>query len=176
MRPYKSTIPWGDDTLISPDVKKLNLPISRNAKAEDGKGLGSRFPYKILWGKRETGFSFDYDYLTKVWYNLMQGGENGPQERQGATEFEMMIEFDARRYGYAQLYYPRVIVNGGPIEAKGRDPIVQTVTIDAYQDSVSIPTTPEPTVVYTELLCTFVHRFPDLTSGADMPAWAQANP
>lgn len=175
MRPKGSTTPWGADTLISSDVKKLQYSHENGAKAEDGQGLGSRFPYIIPVGERKISIDFDYNYITRNWYNMMQGGENGPQSKIGTTEFELMIEIDAGKYGSAQGYLPRVIVTKAPIESKGRDPIVQGISIDAYQDSITVPTTPEQTV-YSETLWTFVHKFPDLTSGADMPAWAQETP
>lgn len=169
MREKGSATAWGENTIISPDVKKFSYPIENSAKAEDGQGLGSRTPYYIPVGERKIGYSFDYNYLTRKWYNLMQGGENGPQAKIGSTEFEMMVEFDAGKYGSAQIYFPRVIVTSAPIESKGRDPITQSISIDAYQETITIPTTPAQTV-YTECLATFIHKFTDTTENFDGPA------
>lgn len=170
MRDKGSSTPWGDDTCISRDVKKLELSLERSAKAEDGQGLGSRFPYYIPVGEKKIGYTFDYTYLTKKWYNLMHGGNTGPQEKIGSTEFEMMMEFDAGKYGSVQIYFPRVIVTSAPVDSKGRETITQSISIDAYQESISIPTSPDPTVVYSEFLATFTHKFEDKTTDFDGPA------
>jgi len=175
MRDKGSATPWGEATLISRDVKKFSFPIENSAKAEDGQGLGKRDPYYIPAGERKIGYSFDYTYLTKKWYKLMQGGDN-PQQKVGSTEFEMMVEFDAGKYGSAQFYFPRVIVVGGANpESKGRDPITQNISIDAYQETVTIPTTPAQPV-YSKCLCTFVHKFKDTTEAFDGPALWDVSP
>lgn len=169
MRSKGSTTPWGVGTLISDDVRKLKISVENSAKAEDGQSLGTRFPHNIPCGERKLGFEFDYNYLEKTWYDLMQGGPNGPQEGQGSTEFEMMIAFNAGIYGNAQFHFPRVIVTSGPIESKGRDLMVQTIGIDAYQDDITVPTTPTQ-IIYSEVLATFVHNFPDVSGSFDGPA------
>lgn len=171
MRNKGSATPWGSETLISRDIKKMNLGIENSAKAEDGQGLGSRFPYYIPVGERKIGLEFDYTYLTNKWYDLMQGGSNGPQAKVGSTEFEMRLTVDAGEYGSGIADLPRVIVTKAPIESKGRDPITQGIAVDAYQDNITIPTTPEQTV-YSEILWTMVHNFPDSTVAFDGPLWA----
>jgi hypothetical protein len=154
MRTLDTKTDWGDETLISPDIKKFTLSIENSAKAEDGQGLGSRTPYKIPVGERKIGFSFDYNYLTRKWYDLMQGGTTGPKTTQGSIEFEMMVQFDAGNYGQASFHFPRVIVTSASVESKGRDTITQSVSIDAYQKSIQIPNEPSQ-VAYTEIFCTF---------------------
>ena len=168
MRDKDSATPWGEATLISPDVNQLTLKMENSVKADKGKGLGSRFPYNIPAAERKVSVEFDYNYLEQTYYDLMQGGATGPEEGQGATEFEVMLELDAGDYGTAQIYFPRVICNA-PVDAKGREFITQTVTIDAYQETVTVPTT--PTVdVYTDCLATFAHNFTDVSGDFDGPA------
>lgn len=168
MRDKGSATPWGEATLISRDVKKFGFPIENSGSADDGQGLGSRHPYYIPVGERKVGLSFDYTYLTRKWYELMQGGTS-PQATVGSTEFEMMVEVDAGDYGSVQIFFPRVIVTGGPVEAEGRSPVTQSVTIEAYQDTITVPTTPTQTVE-SEYLATFTHNFEDTTEGFDGPA------
>lgn len=170
MRDLGSVTAWGTDTLISSDVKKLNQSIDNSVKAEDGQRIGTRFPLNIPCGERKTEISFDYDFLTHTWYDLMQGDEDtGPQESQGSTEFEMMFAVDAGDYGSAQIWYPKVIVSGGPIEHKGRDPTTQSITITPFMKTITIPSTPTQSVS-TDCLATFVHNFTDSTAGFDGPA------
>lgn len=170
MRDLGSVTAWGDTTLISNDVKKLNISIDNSIKAEDGQRIGTRFPLNIPCGERKYEISFDYDFLSHTWYDLMQGAaDTGPVESQGSTEFEMMFAIDAGDYGSAQIWYPRAIVSGGPIEHKGRDPTTQSVTITPYMKTITIPSTPT-TSVSTDCLATFVHNFADTTIAFDGPA------
>ena len=170
MRDIDSVTAWGETTLISTDVKKLNISLDNSVKAEDGQRVGTRFPLNIPCGERKTEISFDYDFLTHTYYDLMQGGtDTGPVESQDSTEFEIMVAVDAGDYGSAQIWYPRCIVSGGPIEHKGRDPTTEPITITPFMKTITIPSTPT-TSVSTDCLATFVHNFTDSTAGFDGPA------
>lgn len=169
MRAIGSVTPWGSETLISNDIKKLSQSIDNSVKAEDGQRIGTRFPLNIPCGERKTEISFDYDFLNHKWYDLMQGGtDTGPQEGQGSTEFEMMFAIDAGNYGSAQIWYPRVVVSGGPIEHKGRDPTTEPITITPYMKTITIPSV-TPVTVSTDCLATFIHKFADSTAAFDGP-------
>lgn len=168
MREKGSSTPWGAATLISEDIKKLAFKIKNSAKAEDGQSIGNRFPNKIPVGEREIGFTFDYDYLTTKWYDLMQGGSGGPSTN-ASTEFEVMLEIDADEYGNAQIFFPCSIVSNAPKKADGRSANKQSVEVTAYQENITVPTTPTQTV-YSELLATFVHNFSDTTASFDGPS------
>ena len=170
MRAKDSATLWGNDTLISQDVNSLTFKIDNSIKADKGKGLGSRFPYSIPAAERKVTVEFDYNYLENTYYELMQGGATGPEEGQGATEFEFMLALDAGDYGTAQFYFPRVICNA-PVDAKGREFITQTVSIDAYQETVTPATVGEGIGdVYTDCLATFAHNFTDVSGDFDGPA------
>lgn len=147
---------WGEATLISSELKKLSLSIENGISEDNGQGLGSRFPYRLPSGAREIGLSFDYLYLSRKWLNYLWGSETGPQDNEGSTEFEMLIEIDAGDYGSGAIFIPRATIKGSPIEASGRDAMVQSVEVDTYMDTITIPTTPA-TTVKAELLATMVY-------------------
>jgi hypothetical protein len=175
MRELGSTTPWGAATKISEDVKKLKTSIDNGVSDKDGLRLGSRFPGFLPAGERTPSMTFDYLYLDNQFIEMLWGSADGPLERTGSTEVEMMVEIDAGLYGNVEIWFPRVIVTGSPLKSKGRDPIIQDITVDAYQAAVTIPTT--PTVdVYTDCLSTFNLNFPDTTGSFDGPAWAGDNP
>lgn len=170
MRDLGSVTAWGSTTLISEDVKKLSMKVDNGVKAEDGRHLGSRFPKNIPSNSRSPELSFDYDYLTNKYYDLMQGGvDTGPTDDQDATEFEIMIALDGGDYGSAQWFLPRNIVSGAPVDFKGRDMTDQSVTITPFMESVTIPAT-TPVTVDTDMLMSFIHNFTDSTAGFDGPA------
>lgn len=172
LRDYGSVTPWGTATDISDDVKKLKLSVDNGISDKDGMRIGSRFPGYLPAGDREINLGFDYLYLSNYFLELLWGSTDGPQERVGSTEVEMMVEIDAGVYGSAQIEFPRVIVTAAPIKTKGRDANIQDVTVDAYQETVTVPTS--PTVdVYTDCLVTVTLNFPDSTGSLDIPTWGQ---
>jgi hypothetical protein len=174
IREYGSSTPWGATTLVSSDVKKLKMSIENNTSEDDGKRIGSRFPGYIPAAARNIGLAFDYQYLTNDYIKLLWGSEDGPQEREGSTEVEMMIAIDAGRYGYAQIELPRVIVAKSPLESSGRDPIVQTVEVYAYQEDYTFTGSAGETTVNTDMFTTLVLNYSDTTIGFDGPAWAES--
>lgn len=155
MRPKGSTEAWGPANLISSEVQKLTLTFKNNADDKAGQGLGSRYPYNIPVAKREFGIKYDSNYLSDKYIELLLGGSSGPQEKVGATEVEMLISFDFGTYGSAQLFYPRVVPTKTPLDFKGKDQTTQSLEFDAYEDTVTIPTT-APQTVKTDVLATIV--------------------
>jgi hypothetical protein len=159
-RPYGDSTPWGSANKISTDVKSLTFKVENSTSTDDGKRIGSRFPGYIPAGARNVTLSFDSQYLDNDWLELMWGSSDGPQEIVGSTDVEFMIEIDAGRYGYAQIYLPRAIVKA-PVDSSGRDPITQTVDVDAFMDSVTFTGSAGETTVSTDCLATFVMYTPD---------------
>jgi hypothetical protein len=159
-RPYGDTTPWGAANKISSDVKSLTFKVENSTSSDDGKRIGSRFPGYISSGARNITASFDSVYLDNDWLELMWGSSDGPQEMVGSTDVEFMIEVDAGRYGYVQIYLPRAIVKA-PVDSSGRDPITQTVDVDAFMDSVTFTGSAGATTVTTDCLATFVMYTPD---------------
>lgn len=170
MREYGSATPWGETTKISNDIGKLVFSIENGIKEDKGKRLGTRFPKDLPAGNRKLALKFDYLYLTNAWVEKLWGSADGPQERTGSTEIEMMIEIDAGIYGNAQLEFPRAIVKGSPVESSGREPIIQNVEVDPYQDNITFTGSAGATTVNTDLLATVLLNFTDSTAVFDGPA------
>lgn len=169
LRPLGDVTAWGNTNKISSDVKKLTLTIENSISDGDGQRIGSRFPGYLPAGNRKIGLKFDYLYLTNEYIELLWGSSDGPQDRDGSTEVEMMIQIDAGMYGLAQVYLPRVIVSAASLESKGRDAIVQGVEVSAYQENVSFTGSGGATTVNTDALVTVTLNYPDTTGAIDIP-------
>lgn len=161
MRPKGSTEEWGTANIISKDVKKLTLSFKNDADDSSGQGMGSRFPYNIPVGSRDYGIKYDYNYLSNKYLDLLNGGSTGPQEGQGSTEIEMLIQFNFGSYGSAQLFYPRVVPTKAPLDFSGKKDATQSLEFSAYEELVTIPTTPTQQVK-TDVLATLVRPIPEV--------------
>ncbi len=152
----KSTNPpaWGSSTLLSSKVQKMKLKINNDADAEAGQGLGSRYPYRIPVGAREVTLSFDSLFTSTEWIERLWGNSTGPQDKTGSKELEVRIVIDGGEFGQATIDLPRAIVTSAPVEPKGRDPLMQSVEITAYQDSITLQGITPTKTVYTDILVT----------------------
>lgn len=161
MRPKGSVTAWGPTNLISSEVQKLTLTFKNNADDKAGQGLGKREPYNVPVAKREFGIKYDSNYLSNKYIELLLGGSTGFQEKVGSTEVEMLVKFDFGTFGSAQLFYPRVVPTKTPLDSKGKDQTTQSLEFDAYEETVTIPTT-VPQVVKTDVLATIVRPIPEV--------------
>lgn len=167
-RTLGSSTPWGAATLMSQDVKKLNLGISRSISDSDGMRLGSRFAGYLPAGERVIELGFDRLFIDEWALEMLWGSTGGPTEESGSIEVEFMAEINAGIYGSAQIWLPRAIITAAPVDASGRDPMVQSVKVEAYQKNVTIPAD-IPVVVNTDLIATVVTNFSDTSAGFDGP-------
>ena len=168
MRSINSLTAWGTTTKISQNVNKIKIKAENGIDDKLGKGQGSRTNYSFPAGQRTYDIEFDHPLLDSTWIDYLWGDSDGPDDREGSTEFEMMIEIDAGIYGNAELYFPRCIVTSYPMSASKREPMVPTIAVEAYSRTINIPTA-EPTPADVAMLATVVRNYPDTTGAVDAP-------
>ncbi len=120
---------------VAAKVRSLEIEIDNNVDAEDGRGLGSRHPYRMPASERNVDVSMelwfdDMSELQRFW-----GDNDGPSE-EGPEEFEMVVTLDAGDDGNAELTFPRVIYGNVETQPSGRDNIEQSVEAMAFLGEV----------------------------------------
>lgn len=120
---------------ISPIVKSMKLGVANNSSAEAGRGMGSKYPRRIMSGDRVTTIDLDlyFDDMTQ-W-----------DAYQAATEQEYVINMDGGTDGQIDITLPKGLMTQVQTQASGRDEIVQSVSIEclvgAFTDGVNAVTT-----------------------------------
>lgn len=113
-----------DEDEISAKVKSITITIDNNQDAEAGRGLGSRHPYRIIAGERETTISKPLFYegsgpLAELW------GEDSGVSATGPSPFQLRLEFDSGEHGNMEIKFPNTIYTQVQQQPSGRDEIVQ---------------------------------------------------
>ncbi len=130
-------------------IKSMTLAINNNASAENGRGIGQRFPCRIPVGSREVTLTKslwyeDTKHLERYW-----GGASGPSAT-GSEEIAVDLKFDSGDFGELTLSLPRFINTQVQQQPSGRDELVQEVAGTAMQaQEVELE---DESVVGTEIL------------------------
>lgn len=158
---YNSKVELGG-TDVSQDVRKFTWDYANGIKAEEGQGLGSRFPYymKGRAGSCDVGLKLyddSVDLLQDFW-----GNDTGPADSVIAgeagvdtqTPFSLESYFESGDFGnmtmeFASCYYKKV-----PTDISGGDPRIPDLTIGTEASMVTLndAVTEVFTPVYIKLL------------------------
>ena len=132
-------------------VRSLELAINNNADAAGGRGIGSRYPYRIPAGAREIDLSFSLWYEDDAELQRFWGGASGPAVT-GATEFEFGFVATGTGGKKATFTLPRCIYTENQHQPSGRNFIEESATAIALQSDIVLADT--ETTVTTEMLVT----------------------
>ena len=119
----------GDDK--SADIKSLTININNNLSAEDGRGIGSRHPYRLPAGERELTISKQLWYEDIEQLQTYRGGNDGPANA-GTTETELHITIDSGEFGNLVMSLPRFVYTNVQQQPSGRDELVQSTEGRAF--------------------------------------------
>lgn len=134
---YEVTADLGGD--ISCEVRNVTITINNNLDAGAGKGIGSRFPCRMVAGDREITVSKDMYFedtgaLEKLW-----GGATGPEAVDASTEFELTLTFTAPdEKGTMDIIFPRAIYTQVSHQPTGRAELVQSSVLRAFLSTVTL--------------------------------------
>ena len=138
-----------DDIEKSADVRSLTLNVNNSANAEQGRGLGSRFPNRIPVENREVDLTVEVRYTGTEHLEAMWGGSGGVTD-EGTGETPMRIEMAAGDDGRAELQVPRGVYASVQTQPSGRAEIQQSLSIQAFSDEVALE---DASNVVTDLYC-----------------------
>lgn len=129
---HEVTFKLNEDEDISAKVRSLELEVDNNIDSGDGRGLGSRHPYRLPAAEREVGLSLelwfdDMSELERFW-----GGPDGPTAG-GQEEFKSSIVLDAGEAGSAEIVLPRCVYGDVETQPSGRDNIEQSAEAMAFR-------------------------------------------
>jgi len=130
-------------------IKSATLTINNNADAAAGRSIGSRHSRRGLAGARDITFSMNLYYETIDELVRLWGGATGP-DADGATEFPLMLLFDAGDDGSLRVDIPKAWYTAVPIQPSGNAEIVPTLAGKCLVDTITLADT--VTDVDTEIL------------------------
>lgn len=150
-------------TDLSAKVKALTFSIANGQRPDSGRGIGSRFPYRMPVGERNVTAAVDLWYENLEHLDTFWGGENGPAD-EGSSDFEAQITCDAGDDGSLVLYLPSAHFSQVRQQASGRDEITQSTAIRAILGEATLADA--TTVVETEVLATVENGAEDLAGSS----------
>ena len=123
-------------------VKSFTLSIENNGDAATGRGVGSRFPYRMKAGERVVTASINLDFDDDAQLQRFWGGATGPADC-GATEFalELKMQECGESTKGITIKMPRCIVSANPHQPTGRDEIDESITVQAMLGTVGAVST-----------------------------------
>lgn len=127
----------------SAKITDLTLTINNNGDAGRSRGLGSRFPQRIIpAGQRDTTVQFTTYYDSTEHIERVWGDPNGPSD-DGTTELPLRIVANSGTDGQVTIDLPRVIFTQVQTQPSGRSPIEPQVSATALLDTVTLEDTTE---------------------------------
>lgn len=148
---------------VSAKVRSLDLSIENGGDAGEGRGLGSRHPYRQRANARNVELSLTLYYEDQTELERLWGATGGPSET-GSSEYEGIITFDAGADGSMDLTLPRLVNWTVEQQPSGRDAMEQSVTAQAFAgDTTLIDGT---TNVDTEVYCHLQNSISDYAASA----------
>ncbi len=150
-----------DSVNVSSITKSLSWEFDNGMSAEEGQGLGSRFPYMMRAGKGECNLTInvldeDKDYLEEFW-----GTEDGPNDAvyndgEGVDQhepFPVDVYMESGVYGDIHIHFPRCYFTQVPTAITGGEPRRPDLAIKAEATNVTLDddSTVVKTPVYIQL-------------------------
>ncbi len=126
-----------NDIDVSASVREVTLTVDNTAEAEQGRGLGSRYPYRIPANARNVTLEVTLFFNSMDDFELFWGDADGPSD-EGTTEFDMDLTFDAGDDGKLVVEFPRAIYTGLETQPSGRDEIQQVGSVQALLADVTL--------------------------------------
>lgn len=146
----------------SAKIRSLTLTINNNTDASQARGLGSRYPQRIIpAGQRDITVSFTTYYDSAEHVERVWGQASGPSD-DGSTELPLQIKADAGSHGSLTASLPRVVFNEVQTQPSGRSEIEQTVTAQALLDTITL--NDGVTDVESEILATATNDRAEMTA------------
>lgn len=133
-----------DSVDLSHIIKSWNWEFGNGVNADDGQGLGSRFPYNMKPTKGECGLTInvldeDTDFLEEFW-----GNANGPADSEWQNEagvdthvpFPVETFFESGEFGDMKIVMPKCYYTKVPTAISGGDPRRPDLAIKCEADTV----------------------------------------
>jgi hypothetical protein len=154
-----ATLDAGSSEDISAKVRALKLTIANGVKAESGRGIGSRFPRRLVAGGRDITGGLDLyfenlDHLEAFW-----GGATGPADS-GSVDMGLAINATAGADGSLALNLPSVHFSKVSLPVSGRDEVKQSTELRAMTTDIVLDD--GVTTVRSELLASVLNDADDL--------------
>ncbi len=123
--------------LVTANVRSMELNIENNVDAADGRGVGSRHPYRLPAGERIVTASFalwfeSLDQKTRFW-----GDANGPVAA-GSTEFALQLKMTPTGEAAKDITIdlPACIVSADSHQPSERSRMDESITVQAMVGEV----------------------------------------
>jgi hypothetical protein len=113
-------------------VRSLVLKIENGIDETRGRGVGSRFPYRLRVGARTVSVDLVLDFDSLDQFYGFWGNEQGPSA-DSPTEFAFTFTVTDRDGNEALFTLPRAYVAEGKHATAGRAPMDEAVTLNALQ-------------------------------------------
>jgi hypothetical protein len=153
----------GSSEDVSANVRALKLTIANGVKAESGRGIGSRFPRRLVAGGRDITLGLDLyfedtDHLEAFW-----GGSTGPADS-GSVDLGLTINATAGADGSLGLNLPSVHFSKVSLPVSGRDEVKQSTELRAMTTDIVLDD--GNTTVRSELLASVLNDADDLEASS----------
>jgi tail tube protein len=143
----------------SADVKTLKLNIANNQRGDSGRGIGSRYPYRMPVGNRDITLATDLWYDDTGDVEDFWGDAAGPADA-GPADDAIVINVSAGADGAVALNLPRAHFTKVATQPSGREEITASAEIRAMVDEITLDDA--VTTVKSELLATVTSAADDL--------------
>lgn len=155
---HEVTLSLPDASDVSANVRALKLSIANGLLAESGRGIGSRYPYRMDAGARDVTLTADFYYESTDHLEAMWGDANGPSDS-GATDYALTITADAGADGQLVLHAPSAHFTKVSTTGSGRDEIVLSTEIRLMTGTLTLD---DASTASGELLASVTNSLGDL--------------
>lgn len=159
---HEVTLDLPDGSDVSADVRALKLTINNNLKAEAGRGIGSRHPYRLPAGGLDVTLTADFWFESTDHLEAMWGNASGPST-DGATDYGLTVTASAGADGSLILAVPSAHFTKVSTQPSGRDELVLSTEIRALVSDVTLA---DSSTARSELLATVENAEDDLEASA----------
>jgi hypothetical protein len=155
---HEATLALPDGSDRSADVKALKLSIANGLRADSGKGIGSRFPYRLPVGSRDVTLGCDLWYESTDDLEAFWGDATGPAT-DGSVDQALRIAASAGDDGSLDLLIPKAHFTKTATQPSGREEITLSTELRAQVDEIALADS--GTTILGELLATVTNAADD---------------
>ena len=114
--------------LTTANVRSFELNIENNVDAGNGRGIGSRYPYRLPAGERIVTASMGLWFEDTTQRERFWGSASGPDD-DGATEFALTLNLDGGDGKGMAIDLPACIISGNPHQPSERSRLDESITV-----------------------------------------------
>lgn len=118
-------------------TRNLSLTIANNASAEQGRGVGSRYPNRIPGESRAVDMSLGLRFEDTTDLERFWGSATGVSDG-GSDETDLRILMSAGDDGTVDIELPRALYTDVGIQGSGRSEIEQSISVQAFTGPVTL--------------------------------------